>query len=61
MNATPMDVSYDRAWNNQSLTGRRSLTPQDLLNMGTANPYKLGNVNFTDDGKVSTSLATKSR
>lgn len=52
MNATPMDLSYDRTWTNQNLTGRRSLTPQDLLNIG-ASSYKVnGNTNFTDDGKV---------
>lgn len=52
MNASPMDLSYDRGWTNQNIMGRRSLTPQELLNNGLTS-YKLnGSTNFTDDGKV---------
>lgn len=53
MNATPMDLSYDKGWANQNYTGRRSLTPQDLLNMASLSSYRTtGGVNFSDDGKV---------
>lgn len=54
MNATPMDLSYDKGWSNQNFMGRRSLTPQELLNMTSLSSYKTaGGVNFSDDGKVS--------
>lgn len=53
MNAISMDVSYEKSWSNQNLMGRRSLTPQELLNMGATSLYKSnGCVNFSDDGKV---------
>lgn len=51
---TPMDLGYDRSWTNQNLSGRRSLTPQELMNIGANTQYKVsnGSVNFSDDGKV---------